>query len=62
MARKYPTYQAFTCSESLSAELDDLCAAHRITKSKAIRIAVEMYLESMKGVVPVLRKKDSDAE
>lgn len=60
MARKYPTYQAFTCSESLSAELDDLCAAHRVSKSKALRIALEMYVEAMRGVVPVRRKKATD--
>lgn len=60
--KKYDKFIGFTCSEGLLSDLEDLCAAHRITKSKAIRIAVEMYLESMKGVVPVLRKKDSDAE
>lgn len=60
--KKYDKFIGFVCSPSLLANLEDLCAAHRITKSKAIRIAVEMYLGSMKGVVPVIRKKDSDAE
>ena len=60
MARKYPTYQAFTCSEKLAEELDELCAAHRVSKSKALRIALEMYVESMRGVVPVTRKKATD--
>lgn len=60
MARKYPTYQAFTCSESLSEELDELCAAHRVSKSKALRIALEMYIESMRGVVPVTKKRSTD--
>lgn len=60
MARKYPTYQAFTCSERLAEELDELCAAHRVSKSTALRVALEMYVEAMRGVVPVHRKKSTD--
>lgn len=60
MARKYPTYQAFTCSEKLAEELDELCATHRVSKSTALRVALEMYCEAMRDVVPVRRKKATD--
>lgn len=60
MARKYPTYQAFTCSSHLAEELEELCATHRVSKSTALRVALEMYVESMRGVVPVTRKKATD--
>lgn len=60
MARKYPTYQAFTCSERLAEELDELCATHRVSKSTALRVALETYVEAMRGVVPVIRKRATD--
>lgn len=52
--KKYNKYMGIVLPESLHDQLTELADKHRVTKSVIARIAIEMYLESMKDVKPVV--------
>lgn len=47
-------FLGITLPTDLYNKLDALCHDHRISKSNGTRIAIEMWIESMRGVKPTI--------
>lgn len=52
--KKHNKYMGIVLPESLHDQLTALADKHRVTKSVITRIAIEMYIESMIDVKPVV--------
>lgn len=52
--KKHTDYLGIVLPHDLLTQLTVLAEKHRVTKSVIARIAIEMYLESMKDVKPVV--------
>ena len=51
--KKYTKFVGLNIPEDLFNQLEELADAHRVNKSICMRIALEMYIESMKDVKPI---------
>ena len=55
--KKHTKYMGMVLPEELHTNLSTLAEKHRVTKSVMVRIAIEMYIESMKDVNPLVGNK-----
>lgn len=56
--KKHTKYLGMVLPEELHNQLTTMADNHRVTKSVMVRIAIEMYIESMKDVKPIIGSKN----